>query len=246
MMKTGEALGEKRGDKSAMNAIPEVVILRLPLYARTVATLADQGIELVSSQTLGALLQTTPAQIRKDLSYFGRFGKQGRGYRVGRLLEQLRQILGLDQTWRMALVGVGQLGHAIATYGGFVPQGFHVVAAFDLDPRKVGTIVGTLKIQDVREIQQTVRQRKITIGIVAVPAAQGQAVAEALVACGVRGILNYAPFAARVPPHVWVRDIDPVLALQSMTYHLKERKEEDPLKSASDGPSNLPPETPPP
>ncbi|MBI4499152.1 MAG: redox-sensing transcriptional repressor Rex [Chloroflexi bacterium] len=203
------------------NEIPEVVILRLPLYARVLAQLESQGIDVVSSQMLGDLLQATPAQIRKDLSYFGRFGKQGRGYNVHYLQQELRQILGLNRTWIMALVGVGQLGSAILSYGGFQRQGFQIVAAFDADPARTGTTVGGLVIQSVAELQETVRTRGIEIGIVAVPAAHGQEVVDALVACGIKGILNYAPFQVRVPRNVWVRDIDPVVALQSMTYHLK-------------------------
>src|SRR3989304_5809883 len=111
--------------------IPEVVILRLPLYARTLAALRDAGEEVISSHELGGKLHITPAQIRKDLSYFGKFGKQGRGYNIKRLLEELQQILGLNREWSMALVGVGRLGRAIIGYGGFAPQGFRVVAAFD-------------------------------------------------------------------------------------------------------------------
>src|SRR5689334_9200905 len=127
--------------------IPEVVILRLPLYARILSQLEAEGTEVVSSQLLGELLQATPAQIRKDLSYFGRFGKQGRGYNVRGLQGELRQILGLDRTWNMALVGVGQLGRAILTYGGFEHQGFKVVAAFDADPSRVGGRIGDLLVE---------------------------------------------------------------------------------------------------
>src|SRR5713226_861537 len=115
--------------------IPEVVVERLPIYARALQQLADQGRELVSSQDLGSILGVTPAQIRKDLSYFGRFGKQGRGYNVQRLALELRQILGLDRQWSMILVGVGHLGQAILTYDGFQPQGFIIVYAFDADDR---------------------------------------------------------------------------------------------------------------
>src|ERR1700730_4256014 len=124
--------------------IPELVIERLPVYARALQQLANQGREVVSSQDLGEQLGVTPAQIRKDLSYFGRFGKQGRGYNIRRLLDELRQILGLDRQWTMALVGVGQLGKAILHYGGFAPQGFHITAAFDNDSRTVGQRIGDL------------------------------------------------------------------------------------------------------
>ena len=204
-----------------INDIPEVVILRLPLYARVLASLEGQGVEVVSSQTLGTLLQATPAQIRKDLSYFGRFGKQGRGYRVSGLLRELRQILGLERQWSAVLVGVGHLGRAVLSYDGFAPQGFHVVAAFDTDPAKVGTQVAGVPIQDIGELEAVTREKTIDIGIVAVPGEHCQQVVDLLVAKGIKAILNYAPYQPRVPKGVWIRDIDPVVALQSMTFHLK-------------------------
>lgn len=201
--------------------IPEVVIERLPVYVRALQRLADQGAQVVSSQELGDHLGVTPAQIRKDLSYFGRFGKQGRGYNVGRLLEELRQILGLDHRWAMTLIGVGHLGKAILHYGGFGPQGFHVVSAFDADPQAIGQRIGDLIIQDVADLPAALTRQPADIGIVAVPAAQAQAMIDLLVNAGIRAILNYAPMAAHVPPDVHVRSIDPVLALQSMTFYVK-------------------------
>ncbi|MHB8575777.1 MAG: redox-sensing transcriptional repressor Rex [Dehalococcoidia bacterium] len=201
--------------------IPEVVIERLPVYARALDQLLSSGREVVSSQELGTQLGVTPAQIRKDLSYFGRFGKQGRGYNVRKLLEELRQILGLERQWDLALIGVGRLGRAILSYGGFSPQGFRIVEAFDSDPKTVGRKVGTLTIKDVAVLDQTLRERHIDIGIVAVPAEHAQAVIDTLVATGVRAMLNYAPIAARVPLDVHIRHIDPVLALQSMTFYIK-------------------------
>lgn len=201
--------------------IPEVVIDRLPVYARTLALLTQQGREVVSSQELGIQLGVTPAQIRKDLSYFGRFGKQGRGYNVKHLLEELRQILGLTRPWSMALVGVGKLGQAIVAYDGFAPQGFRIVEAFDADPKLVGTKVNDLIVKSVVSLPEVLRGQEIEIGIVAVPAANAQQVIDMLVASGVKGILNYAPIAPQVPPHVRIKDIDPVLSLQSMTYYVK-------------------------
>ncbi len=201
--------------------IPEVVIERLPVYARALADLEAQGRDVVSSQDLGDQLGVTPAQIRKDLSYFGRFGKQGRGYNVHRLSEHLRQILGLDRTWDMALIGVGPLGEAILHYGGFGPQGFRVVDAFDASTAVIGRSYGDVQVHDVRDLQARLTARPVDIGIVAVPAAVAQSVIDTLVACGVRAILNYAPIAAQVRQGVHVRQVDPVLELQSMTYHLK-------------------------
>lgn len=203
------------------NQIPEVVILRLPLYARSLALLRDAGVEVVSSQELAERLGVSSAQIRKDLSYFGRFGKQGKGYNVKRLLGELRQILGLDQQWAMALVGVGRLGRAILNYEGFAPQGFKVAAAFDIDPRQKGKKVGDLVVQDLLELKATVKERDIDIGIVAVPSSRAQDVVNLLVASGIKAILNYTPLVAQVPRSVLVRDINPVLALESMTFYLK-------------------------
>ena len=201
--------------------IPEVVILRLPVYVRVLSQLINEEIEVVSSRELGERLGGTPAQIRKDLSYFGRFGKQGRGYNVSYLLGELREVLGLDWAWNTAVVGVGRLGRAIVNYPGFSPEGFKMVAAFDADPTQVGTNIGELVVRGMDEIDETIRKQSIDIVIVAVPGVQAQAVIDVLVRCGVKAILNYAPIAPRVSQDVLVRGIDPVLAMQTMTYHLK-------------------------
>ncbi|MFQ5471961.1 MAG: redox-sensing transcriptional repressor Rex [Dehalococcoidia bacterium] len=201
--------------------IPSVVIDRLPLYARALARLDSDGREVVSSQELGNHLNVTPAQIRKDLSYFGRFGKQGRGYNVRKLLDELRRILGLNRQWRIAIVGAGRLGKAIAGYEGFTPQGFRIVEAFDSDPEMIGNTINSLVIKNTESLETVLRDSPVDIGIVAVPAESAQKVIDALVRCGVRAILNYAPIAAHVPPGVQIKRIDPVLALQGMTYHLK-------------------------
>lgn len=206
-----------------------MVVERLPVYARSLSLLAADKTEVVSSQELGLRLGVTPAQIRKDLSYFGRFGKQGRGYQVAPLLEQLQQILGLDSHWTMALVGVGQLGRAIMTYGGFKPQGFEIVAAFDASKQLIGSSINGVAVYDVKDLRRQVDILRAQIGIVAVPAQEAQEVIDAMVACGIKAILNYAPIVPRIPRHlkdsVQVQNIDPVLALQGMTYYLKEAAE---------------------
>ena len=201
--------------------VPEVVVMRLPLYLRTLVQLSQRGVEVVSSQQLGLQLQMTPAQIRKDLSYFGRFGRQGRGYSVGYLLEELRQILGLEREWNAGLVGVGRLGRAIISYTGMASEGFHIVSAFDADPRQVGQTVGGITVQSMDSLQESIKATDTRIAIVAVPAAHAQEVIDRLVECDVRAILNYAPTPAQVPSTVKLRNIDPVLALQSMTYYLR-------------------------
>ena len=208
-----------------MEPVPRGVVSRLPLYYRALALLDQEKVPLISSQDLGARLQLTPAQIRKDLSYFGRFGKQGRGYNVKRLLLELRRILGLDREWGMALVGVGRLGRAILGYGGFNPQGFKVIAAFDTDPSQIGKKVGNLTVQDFSEMPAAVKSKRLFIGIVAVPPPQAQGVINQLVSAGVKAILNYAPGQSQVPEGIHLREIDPVMALQSLTFYLKNTQE---------------------
>lgn len=204
--------------------IPEVVINRLPVYARALAALAQEGETVVSSQALGERLDVTPAQIRKDLSYFGRFGKQGRGYNVQGLLAKLREILGLDRKWRVCLVGVGRLGQAIAEYGGFEPQGFQIVAVFDSDRKMVGQRVGNTAVMHSDQLESYLRQNAIDIGVVAVPAHAAQEVVDRLVNGGIHSILNYAPMMPHVPRGVAIRHIDPVLAMQSMTFYIKQHE----------------------
>ncbi len=201
--------------------IPPVVIDRLPLYTRALSTLEEEGRDVVSSQELGTLLSVTPAQIRKDLSYFDRFGKQGRGYNVRKLLDELHHILGLDRQWRMAVIGVGKLGRAILGYEGFGPQGFRIVEAFDADPKRIGQQIANLTIRGANDLEKTLLKNPVDVGIVAVPAGIAQNVIDTLVKCGVRAILSYAPIPARVPPGVYLKRIEPVLALQSMAYYLK-------------------------
>lgn len=200
--------------------IPEVVVSRLPMYLRVLGLLKAEGVEFISSQALGGRLKITPAQIRKDLSYFGKFGRQGRGYNVGRLRGELQQILGLDRQWRMAVVGAGRLGRAIIDYKGFVPEGFKVIAAFDKDLSVIGKKLSGVIVEDIGALEDSVREKKVDIAIVAVPWAEAQDVIDKLVQSGIKAILNYAPISPRVPKGVRLQSIDPVLALQSMTYYL--------------------------
>ena len=200
--------------------VPEVVVQRLPQYVRVLGALVREEVEVVSSHQLGERLQTTPAQIRKDLSYFGRFGKQGRGYSVGNLQRQLKDILGLSRQWNVGLVGVGRLGLAILSYPGFAPEGFGIVAAFDADPTQVGQNIGGVGVYAMDDLARMVQEMDISIGVVAVPGMHAQQVVDRLVECGVRAILNYAPTSPQTHEGVRIRNIDPVLSLQSMTYYL--------------------------
>ena len=206
---------------------PDVVIRRLPLYARSLRYLLQEDIRSVSSQELGERINVTAAQIRKDLSYFGEFGKQGIGYDVEKLLHQIERILGLNQQWPVALVGIGHLGEAIARYEGFRSQGIRIAAVFDSNPAKVGTEINGLVIQDDQHIDQVLREQNIKLAIIAVPAGRAQEVADTLVTAGVRAILNYAPVVIQVPDNVWVRHIDPVAVLHSMTYYLAREEEKE-------------------
>lgn len=205
--------------------IPDVVIDRLPLYYRLLERLEQEGRSVVSSQELGTELGVTPAQIRKDLSYFGRFGKQGRGYSVHRLADELRQILGLDTRWRVAVVGIGRLGRAIASYPGFEGQGFDIISLYDASPSLVGTEIEGRQVRDVSTLKEDLERNPVDIGIVAVPSEVAQEVVDTLVNAGVQAILNYTPNRVQVRPEVELKHINPVLFLQSMTYHLKRQRE---------------------
>jgi redox-sensing transcriptional repressor len=199
---------------------PDVVIRRLPLYARSLRYLLGEGIKSVSSQELGERINVTAAQIRKDLSYFGEFGKQGIGYDVEKLLTHIEHILGLTQQWPMVMIGVGHLGQAILRYEGFRTKGVDIVAAFDSDPDKIGQEIAGVLIRPDEEVVQVVREHQVKIAIVAVPATRAQEVTDILIEAGVRAILNYAPMVLQVPVGVYVRYIDPITLLHSMTYYL--------------------------
>ena len=167
--------------------VPGVVVERLPQYLRALSHLQEIGLEVISSQQLGEFLQATPAQIRKDLSYFGRFGKQGRGYSIPNLLLQLRRILGLDQTWNVAVVGVGRLGRSIISYPGFEPEGFRVVCAFDSNSQVIGQMAGGLLVNDFASFREVADAEGVKIAIVAVPAGVAQDVIDQLVEAGREG-----------------------------------------------------------
>lgn len=202
------------------NSVPDIVIHRLPLYLRALELMAENEQSVTSSQELGARLGISSAQIRKDLSHFGEFGKQGTGYDVDFLRHQLRRILQVDEQWSMAVVGAGDLGHALVNYGGFRNRNFFVRAVFDISPEKVGTLIGSLQVEHQGHMPERLRELGIQIGIIAVPARVAQAVADLLIEGGVRAILNYAPITLTVPPEICIEHIDPVIALQSMTYYL--------------------------
>jgi redox-sensing transcriptional repressor len=200
--------------------VPDIVIGRLPIYLRALNLLFEAGQEFTSSQELGQKLGIGSAQIRKDLSHFGEFGKQGTGYEINYLREQISKILHVDREWAVVLVGFGDLGQAIAHYGGFASKGFHIEAIFDNDPAKIGEKTNGKEVHDIKNLAKIIAKLKIKMAIIAVPASAAQTVSDILIEAGIRAILNYAPITLAVPENVQVQYIDPVVHLQRMTYYL--------------------------
>jgi redox-sensing transcriptional repressor len=200
--------------------IPDIIVSRLPVYLRALRRMQVQNQQTTSSQDLGKQVGISAAQIRKDLSQFGEFGKQGTGYNIAFLVDKLREILHVEHVWDVALVGMGDMGHALARYQGFSDRGFRVALVFDNDPGKVGEQVGDFVVRDAREMGTAIREAGIEVAMVCVPAAVAQAVTTQLVEAGVRAILNYAPISLNVPAGVWVQYLDPSIGLQRMTYYL--------------------------
>jgi redox-sensing transcriptional repressor len=210
------------GQPNVANDIPDIVIGRLPIYLRALVYMDEEGDKVTtSSQELGSRLGISSAQIRKDLSHFGEFGKQGTGYHIKYLIEQLRQILHLDHDWPVVLVGAGYLGHALAHYQGFKHRGFHINWIFDNDPDKIGIQMNNMEVRDIRELDDLVRREEVQMAIVAVPASAAQEIADILVEAGIKSILSYAPINLKAPAGVQVRYSDPVILLQRMTYYLE-------------------------
>jgi redox-sensing transcriptional repressor len=200
--------------------IPDIVIGRLPVYLRALQHMAQQGRQVTSSQELGERLGISAAQIRKDLSQFGEFGKQGTGYNIEYLANQIKEILQVDRVWDVAIVGAGDIGSALASYNGFNERGFRIVMMFDNSPGKVGQEQGNFVVKDSRTLGEEIRAAGIKVAMVAVPAEYAQEVADQLVEAGIQAILNYAPVNLTVPPGVHVQHIDPSIHLQRMTYYL--------------------------
>ncbi len=201
--------------------IPGIVIGRLPIYLRAIHRMAQEGQRVTSSKELGERLGVSAAQIRKDLSQFGEFGKQGTGYNIKYLSGQLRRILNLDVVWGMAIVGAGDVGSALAHYQGFRDRGFEATMIFDNDPNKVGKKMGALVVQDLKDMGKSIQQADIKVAMVATPADYAQEVTDQLVEAGIKAILNYAPIQITVPANVRVEYIDPATHLQKMSYYLK-------------------------
>lgn len=208
-------------------SIPDIVIGRLPVYLRTLEQLATDGQEVTSSQELGARLGISSAQIRKDLSHFGEFGKQGTGYNIAYLCKQLAKILRVDRIWPIVLVGAGYLGHALASYDGFEHRGFRIVAVLDSDESKIGRKLGELEVEPFDTAADVIKKHSCQIATLAIPAHAAQSVADVLIKAGIKSLLCYAPITLNAPPHVRVEYIDPVIYFQHMTFYLEHSDDSD-------------------
>ncbi|WP_425565201.1 redox-sensing transcriptional repressor Rex [Saccharopolyspora taberi] len=207
-------------------AIPEAAVARLAVYLRALSGLGDQGVSTVSSEELAAAAGVNSAKLRKDLSYIGSYGTRGVGYEVSVLVGQIERILGLTRKHSVAVVGIGNLGHALANYGGFPSRGFPVSALFDLDPDLVGIPVGGIPVSHVDDIAEVCSEREVTIGVIATPVQGAQDVCDRLVAGGVTCILNFAPVVLQVPEEVEVRKVDLAVEMQILSFHVARRQQE--------------------
>ena len=203
------------------NKIPAATILRLSIYYRFLQELLQENIQVVSSAQLAKHTNVNPAQLRKDLSYFGRFGVRGVGYDVAKLAEQISVILGLEKTWKMALIGVGNIGTALLKHKRFNEHGYTIVAAFDANPELAGMKTSTdITIQPISELETTIKDKDIDIAIIAVPPEAAQQVADKVVKAGIRGILNFAPVRLKVPADVSIQHVDFTILLDTLSYSL--------------------------
>ncbi len=203
--------------------IPEATVARLPVYLRILSEQADEAVESISSDRLAELGGVNAAKVRKDLSYLGSYGTRGVGYEVAYLVYQIRRELGLTHDWPVVIVGAGNLGQALAGYGGFGERGFPVAGIVDVDPAKVGTVLGGVRVRHIEELSQIVQAKLVNIGVIATPTSSAQDAAERLVRAGVTSILNFAPVVLSVPRSIEVRKVDLAVELQILSYHEQRR-----------------------
>lgn len=200
--------------------VSDIIVGRLPVYLRALQRMSQNGMMYTSSQEMGKYLGISAAQIRKDISQFGQFGKQGTGYDIATLIKRLENILKVNRIWDVAIIGAGDMGHALARYKGFEERGFKVAMIFDSDRSKIGQKAGEFTVEDSAKLADRIRAAGIKIAMMTVPAAAAQAVADQLVDAGIKAILNYTPAMLSVPATVHVQHIDPARHLQRMTYYL--------------------------
>ena len=208
-------------------SISKATVDRLPRYYRCLRQLTDEGVEIASSEELGRRLAINPEQIRKDLAFFGQFGKKGVGYYVSELGQQIVEIIGLQQHWKIGIAGIGHLGWALANYKTFGRLGFRTEGLFDVDHRIIGQNVGGIVVTPISEMEETIRRAGIQIGIITTPASVAQQVADQMVAGGIRGILSFAPIRLNLPPHVYVFREDLSIGLSRISYYLTNKPEQD-------------------
>jgi redox-sensing transcriptional repressor len=209
---------DKSGEPQPDTTVPKAVVSRLSLYLRELQHLVRDGNETTSSTQLGKLLGFTDAQVRKDLAYFGQFGYPGIGYRCSELIEAIRRILGTNQPWSLAIVGLGNLGRALMGYRGFQHQGFRIVAAFDIDPAKVGKSIEGVPVHHLDDCSRIAQEHNIRLAIIAVPSAAAQRVADALVAAGIEGILNFAPVTLISSKQTKIVGVDLAIELEQLSF----------------------------
>ncbi len=212
--------GKKTTEENAEPQVPQAVVSRLSLYLRELQHLVRDGHETTSSTQLGRLLGFTDAQVRKDLAYFGQFGYPGIGYRCAELITAIKKILGTNQSWNLAIVGMGNLGRALIGYRGFHQQGFEIVAGFDTDPEKIGTHIEGVEVFHLDNASQIIQDKKIRMAIIAVPAVVAQRVADSLVTAGIEGILNFAPVTLALPKHIHTVGVDLAIELEQLSFNV--------------------------
>ena len=216
-------------EPTTRRGIPEATVARLPVYLRALTGLEERGVRTVSSEELATAAGVNSAKLRKDFSHLGSYGVRGVGYDVEYLVYQISRELGLTQDWPVAIVGIGNLGHALAGYGGFATRGFRVVALFDADPHVVGEVVAGIPVRPITELEEFCEREPIAIGVVATPAGPAQDVCDLLVAAGVRSVLNFAPCVLQVPDGVHVRKVDLSTELQILAFHEQRKAPADPI-----------------
>ena len=206
-----------------MKRIAESTVRRLSIYLRFLEEFEDRGLSTVSSEELARRGGTTSAQVRKDLSFFGSFGKRGLGYSVPELTDSLREILGLRREWQVIIVGAGKIGTALAQYRGFRQRGFRVSAVYDRDPKKIGSKWDSLTVRDMATIERDIAKEHPDIAVVTTPADEAQSVVDRLVGAGVRALLNFAPIQLQVPPDVTLKNVNMAMELEGLSFALTNR-----------------------